>query len=860
MGDDLGNVVQSRGFQFVEVQMAEPFVIDGELMWSPDSPRKLACIKSKWIYAFQVSSNGQKAILAGEYKADKNGALTFVPGAKRRLVEPAAAPKKGTAIPEVGLPLVFQGDAVRYAFVVARGRLGKAAIWGMENRLSSMFIRRNLADPSVFLTGSDGRLYIPAVDPLTIAENLNEAYKKALNESINYTVVNDNNPHNADVEIRNRKYQLARMIEGSLFSSEKGATDPLGLAGSLAGGGQALRNFIDEYDSTDAKLHGKSRTAARVLIKYVNTMGMVAFEWYLGTPQASSEIGHLWMDAIFRSLDRLNETEEGRDLSKQLVADSENGLLSYLFAPPEDAADEIDEDVQSLRFSIMRKAVTAVAVGLAEMAPALIVYGKQSKAAKLRRIVATLRGFLVSTEVVVVTSPVTGRVTGLIGITRTTARIEIKKEQAHADVQEWISREKGKPHWPEDLRWAKPAEILAKILICVEGVNLYNGLTEFAKKPSFDSGLEATGAIADMLVALEDQITEIGKERQETAAAQRALAAGDSAVAEGSSAAAEAESPGFWGSWKAPVMFKVLGAASAAVDVYINLKKGRKASGRGDTGVAAGHYTIAGGSALIVVASITNGIGYFASSTGAASAAALTAASASLVIVGVVVLVIGFSIVLYFKSSSWQKFAAHSVFGTTPARSGQEVWSGGNFASWTETPKGLDLQIEVLTAMLCSFSFSGAFKISGHGSDAETIALTFGALPPKSALHVEFTIEYEGEIVHRPSYDVNLESLHVTCLGDAKALADLQPYHREGRLSSLLVTADRPASAEGARVRSSECTLKVSYARQSSQAQNQGKPASGTIPVGAKPCEFKIYDGASIKYRRGTSLGDDEED
>ncbi len=857
MGADLGNVVQSRGFQFVEVELADPFVLDGDLMWSPRTPAKLAPIKSKWIYAFQVSSDGQKAILAAEYHADKNGALTFVPGGKRRLVEPAAAPKKGTAIPEVGLPLVFQGDGVRYAFVVTRGRLGKAAIWGLENRLDSLFIRKNLADASVFLTGSDNRLYLPVVDPLTIAERLNAAYQKALNETINYTVVHDNNPDNAQVELRNRKYQLARTMQESLLSSERGAADPLKLTDSLAGAGQTLRNFIDDYQHTDAKLHGKSRSAARVLIRYVNSIGMVAFSWYLGTPQASSEIGHFWLDAIFRSLDRLNETEEGRELEKQLVHDSENGLLSYLFAPSEEAGEEIDEEVSGLRFSIMRKAVTAVAVGLAEMAPALMVYGKASKAAKLHRITVTLRRFLVSTEVLVVTSPFTGRVTGLIGITRTTAHIQINKDQASAALEDWISKEKGKPHWPEEMRWAKPTELLAKILICVETVNLYNGLTEYARKPKFSSGLEAMGAVADMLVALEDQITELGKQSHEAAVAEKELAEGSSA-AEGS-AAAETESPGFWGSWKAPVMFKVLGAASAAIDVYINITKGNRASRHGDTGVAAGRYTIAGGSALIAVASITNGLGYFASSAGAASAAALTAASATLVIVGVVILVIGFAITTYFTSSSWQKFASHCVFGTTPAKSGEESWSGGEFSEWTDTAEGLDRQIAVLTAMLCSFTVSGAYKVSGHGSDAETIAIVFGALPPRAVAHVAFSIEYDSGIGHHPSYDVNLETLDVRCLGDAKALVDLQHDDREGRVHSLLVTADRPAAVGQSRVRSSKCVVRVNYAKTNGQPQKNGTPATGTIPIGPKPFEYDIYDGSSINYSESTSLGDDDD-
>lgn len=838
MGADLGNVVQSRGFQFVEVELADPFVIDGDLMWSPRTPTKLAPVKSKWIYAFQISSDGQKAILAAEYNADRNGALTFVPGAKRRLVEPAAAPKKGAPIPEVGLPLVFQGDAVRYAFVVTRGRLGKAAIWGLENRLSSLYLRKNLADPSVFLTGPDNRLYLPVVDPLTVALNLHLGYEKALNEAINYVSVNPHNPHNEDVKLRSAKYQLAKMIQESLLSSEHGGDDPLKLKECLAGGGAMLRDFISDEDSAIAKLQGKSRSAARVLIRFLNTEAIVAHAWYLGTSQASNLIGHFWVDAVLSCLGRLSETEEGRRLQQQLVNDADDGLLSYLFAPAEDASEEAQDNFAE-RFPIARKAVTGVAVGLAEMAPALLVYGKASRAANMRRIAATLRGYLVSPKVLLVTGRAPGRVTALVGLRPVTIHITVETAPAKADLEKWI--EEGKPHWPEETRRAKLSEILGKILMCVELVNLYSALLEFDEKRTNRSTLEAAGAVIDMIVALEDPIRAVVGPGKAPELAEGAVAAEESAV-EGSAAAEQA---GFLERLTAPAMFKLLGAASAAIDMYINWQKKKVAASQGNRGLAAGYGTVSVASGVIVAASITNGIGYYA------GAAALTAASATLLVVGVFVLVVGFAIIAHFTKSSWQMFASRCIFGVSPAEPGHTKWSGGDFSAWTETLSGINRQIEVLTGMLCSFTMSGAFKTSGHGSDAETVAFTFGALPPNARLLVDFTIRYSPDVVHRPSYQVSLDKLAVTCTGDARNVADLQPYWREERLHSLVVTADRPPAAEGAKVLSSSCEVHLEYA-------DPHQPRK--IPPGDKPCKYKIYDGSSVNYREASSLGDEEEE
>jgi len=68
----------------------------------------------------------------------------------------------------------------------------------------------------------------------------------------------------------------------------------------------------------------------------------------------------------------------------------DRGVLSYLFAPPEEHSEF--EELYQERFPIMRKAATAAVIGFIEMAPALAVYGKAPKAnQRIERTPATVQ-------------------------------------------------------------------------------------------------------------------------------------------------------------------------------------------------------------------------------------------------------------------------------------------------------------------------------------------------------------------------------------------------------------------------------------------------------------------------------------
>jgi hypothetical protein len=849
MGKQLGTVAQTRGFQIAEYVSAHSNFFDGDLIWTPKLPSKLTPVKSRVIYAFAFVDD-QKAFLKAEYTADENGKLTFVPGDKRRTKEANAAPK-GVPVPEASLPLVEQGKAVRYAFVITRGRMSMKAISLMENSLDPIYRRLDLADPDRFTTDASQKSFIVAVDLLTIIEGLQRAYFEARNEAINYVTVHSKNTHNAEVEIRTRKFQLAKMINDSLLDG--GTGDPLGISKYLAGGGSTLKNFIATHESEVAKRVWAGRNAALELVRmHTQTSALTDTRtWYLGDNVAKNTVGHLWLDVIFRSLDRLSETPEGRAYQRRLVEDARTGLLSFAFCPPDD-----DEDAWALfkdRYPIFRKAATAVIVGFAEMAPALIVHSRVREAAR-KKIIDTIAIIFEHSEAKLTFRSSRGRVVGILKLTRETWHIEIDVKSVEADIKELMEGGQGKPHWPEGTRLAERAELWGRFLLGVEMVNYFIAVTNLIEKPKTKTAWEFTGATLDLIVALEDPIRAWAKAkdaaRAERAALRGAAEGGAEHAAVGGAAAeggAEAE-VGLFGKLTAPAVFKALGAVSAGIDAYWNMKEGREYYGRGDRGVAAGYFAISGGSALICSASIFNAAGYIS------QVAALTAASATLLVVGVVIVFAGYMLIMHFSTSEWQKFARHSVFGDAPGSDGNEIWSGGNFSKWTADKDGLDRQILVLTSMLCAFKVSGTFKMRGHGSDAESIFVEFESLAPQSKLMLDFHIEYVGGRLHRPSYAIDLETQNVECSGEAKTYADLQPWSREDRLHSVLLSADRPPGAEGARVANSRCTVRVRYG----PPDPKTKVATGSIPIG-EPVEYIIYNGYE-NLKEVSSLKFDPED
>jgi hypothetical protein len=828
--DDLGNVVLSRPFQFAEYLQV---TVDSEQeeddygrvyyedIFTPVVPNQLKKIKDRSIYAIELGEKDgdQKPILAAEFLLDPDGAMKYVAGAVRRKVEVKSAPA-GKPVPAASLPIVRQGKRLRHVFVAIRGRLSKSAIMDIEDGLHPIYEKMNLADDWFFK--GDQKTFIVVIDPLTLGEQLNIAYQKALNEATKYNVPFKENDDKAAVELRARKYQLARMIKKTLLEPPRGAHDPLELHDHLAGGGHKLLNWFDEHEHTLRKLDGQRTYRANQLIRLLNSgIWMDAHRWYLGKKEAALEIGHCWLDATFCSVERLGEVPEGRHLQQQLVNDSKYGLLSYLF-PPEEEGSALEE-FMSEKFPIMRKAATAAVIGFAEMAPALAVYSKVRAANK--RILRTMKLMLVSTDVSLAVDFLTGEVVTKLKVHMQAELVKVPMRPAKVDLEKWI--EDGKPHWPERTKAGEFSEKICKYFIGVEAINLVNTLKEFLStmggqgetSEKIKASVEMFGATLDLVVAAEDPIRAYA--RQLDRMYKTAPAEAVEEVAEGAGAAEE-EAAGIFGKITKPIVFKGLGLVSAAIDTVINFMEMQEDLKHGDRGTALGHGALSAGSFAILTSSAMVMTGY------AGAGAALTAAAATLMVIGVVIVVAGFILLAYFSKTAWQKFARHSIFGVEPAAAGEENWSGGNFSHWTETVDGIERQIRVLTAMLC------AFKVKGAGLDDYTIFVEFTSVPPQSKMDVQFTYKYENGRTHSPSYMLDLESGACEFHGDAHYAPDCPIEREEDRIKGFHLRAQAPDFQS--RITEARCALRLRYA-----PQNNAKDANGMIPMAA-PVDYLIRD------------------
>ena len=243
-------------------------------------------------------------------------------------------------------------------------------------------------------------------------------------------------------------------------------------------------------------------------------------------------------------------------------------------------------------------------------------------------------------------------------------------------------------------------------MIC-EAFNFYSYLTtlldtKFSQTASEEDKRKALigagGALLDLASACEDPIRAYAKSFDAQRAANHAFEHGAEAAAEGG---AEAEAVGVLGKITAPWVFKAFGVVSAAIDTYYAFfVEAPEADKAGDHAMARAKRTVGAGSLTILVASVANAAGYLAEAT------LLTAAASALLVAGVIIVAIGWAMTVYFSRTIWQKFVSHSSFGTEHGQSGKENWSGGDFTKWTDNAAGFDLQIQVLTAMMCAFKNS----------------------------------------------------------------------------------------------------------------------------------------------------------
>jgi len=320
--------------------------------------------------------------------------------------------------------------------------------------------------------------------------------------------------------------------------------------------------------------------------------------------------------------------------------------------------------------------------------------------------------------------------------------------------------------------------------------------------------------------------------------------------------AAKSEAKSVFGKITGPAIFKGLGAASAVIDTVVYFSESKEAFGRGETGVGVGDAMVSFGSGLAAAASVLNAAGYVvtaaagASDAAAATGLALTAAASSFLVAGVVIITIGYIVIEVFHTSAWQQFIRHTPWGDTPAEPGHQIWSGGDFSTWTDTPPGLTRQIQVLLGMLCSYTVHAAL-------DAHTITASFGGLPPRAAIDVSFALVYVDGQHKNMRYVIDLETFAVReHTGDGpRQPGRIVPYWQGDRLCGIEIQAQRLVDA---RIKDSTATVILRYGSKSPGAD----VTTGTIPI-KDPCVYRIVEDCGAPHHdimNSMDVGKDEEE
>ena len=790
---------------------------DGEPPEKEKNDKELVPVTNRWIYAFETgyADIGKIAILAREYHADDKGALTFVDGNKRRLVEATDdSEPKGQPIADAGLPLTRQTEHCHYVFVATRGRLCRDAVRDIESRLTgprkawrmpSIYRPINLGDS--LQKHAKGKPFAPVIDPLTLAENLGRSYRRALNWAINLAVPHKNNPKREEMATDVLKYQLGAMMRDNLL---RDGNDPQQIKPHLVNNGDLMLHFLDKREAalSMARQQGRLQAAALVLF-FKSDIWSVARGWYHGpikcgpTTTAAKTIGHMFLASCADAHRRLEETGIGQRYLKKVVHE-DDGPRAWFFEPPpkKEKSEEEENDDEGTWHQIRRKSATAAIVGIAEFGPALKVARNVHHAdAMMRRTLKKL--FPLNTMEELFDHERKRLVEQLLKLSPEGSLVKANYDKVHQDLTHLIKDNKA--HWPHGTKLATASELLSKALGAIEIYNLaekmQRAMEELAKQDAarrvstFDVSMRITLAGLDVLVAAEEPISEYGLHMAKGTRVEKIV-----------------------GKVLKPTAFKILGSVSSFIETYVAWVEAQEAAERGERGVAAGYFTVAGGATLA-------GIGFFMGFLlTPASAVVLTAASLALVVVGIAAVTVGYLVVACFTTTAWQSFAAHSAFGADRS-DGKTAWSGSEFSEWQKGTEGLGLQITALTAMLCGFSMTG----EGSAGGGSSVRIAFGGLPLNAKLQIQFELTFDNGDSAKVGYLIDLVAKPTVLRhwgGAGPECRRLVPTSEKGRLTTLIVAPMWPA---GLNVVTSQCSAVIQYAPPS--AEGEEGAATGTIPV-----------------------------
>lgn len=782
--------------------------------WGNVFGAKPTLIKNRWIYILD-RREGQPVKLYLEVHADKNGAMTQVPGDQRRFEERTSTVFTPALVKSISMPAKIQGHKVRYFLFASPTRLTKRAIAKLEQEMA-----RPSADWLDLQQEQNGRLFVGdgrrplllvVIDPLTTAVVLQSAYEAALDRKLHYVMPSEQAKGEEAEKIRARvlKYQLAEMITKHLLPER---TDPFGVRKELADAmGDQVFKYKEEFEADLAERQSDVDHRAALLIEHLESrFWRLLARLHLTTPNDTAA----WLNLIEPVYHRLGSCLRG---SKYL-----GGLVDR--PPPEFeaaglSAEGEERDLTEISALVARKAAAGVAAIWAEVFPSAIALKKMSVAQALERIdrVQKVVGIKATWSRTVVGRNLRMTATQTV-VAMQSRRVDTRAlHQEMVELKEWTKEIEGR--WPEEAEGARAARQVINYLRTFELINLaakFNAVVDPNKDDHFDARCDFAGAILDTLVAFEDALKPglkeiIGSERWAGAA------------------------------------FKFAGAASSLLDVVVFGRKWLEARENGETDMLGAYaFGIISGSMGTVGGAIHGGLLVF-EVEGIAGVSLGIAASA--LCFSAVALAIAVNLYLDgHKKSAFQRFINHSAFGSRDDERRKAEWvRGGQFSAWTENPRGLQLQVETLSLLF------GAFEVSGY--DQTTVNVRLGATPPGSKLKITFIHGDQGDSsapTHRQTLKLKA-TIDLFAQNSSEALSDCD----EGAIWQVHVTRERSGSPisvrVGARPRGSfdfdplrYCICEIQLVCPS--ASERELEERTTIPA-EKPLHYFVVEGGGVVNR-----------
>jgi hypothetical protein len=337
--------VFSRSFQFAEWKFVNCKTIPPQPFADADRPTTEAILKvgrdgtrAKWLYVFR--DGGDFADNQEEFHVDEKGAMSVVSGKGRTPVGNTVCLKR-----------MVLGNPQIYRLYASRVRLQPEQIKSLRTTIQKFVPRTSLApgrNTSVVVDGD--KLFVPAVDPLTVALHLHAAYEAAADEVINYTLPHDQLDADTKKRVarRRKKQLLAQLIQSLMGDRKAKARD------SLADRGWSVETYLDHYATALEHRVRIRNHAAKALVSWLDSPALrVAYDAHKAAGKDSlASFLKVW----YRVHRRLSEAPEGRTYLKGVLATSSH-FARPLIWPDKAAAKDVSQDV---RGAIRKSAMAAV--------------------------------------------------------------------------------------------------------------------------------------------------------------------------------------------------------------------------------------------------------------------------------------------------------------------------------------------------------------------------------------------------------------------------------------------------------------------------------------------------------------------